>query len=244
VPWGKSDLRAAYKAWWLKDWTTRWFGVFMQRCATPVPVGKFKRGTPQAQQTELLNVLNKLQSETALIMPDDVQSEFMQVAPTSHEAFLECLEWCDQQIASAIISQTLTSGEGSRVGSMALGKVHLDVLKANLRMMRERLTETINYQLIRRLIDYNFERRFYPTLGIIDFTDETLADWADSLFKVSNLPVQTIGTQDVQTIRDRLGLTAAWTEEDMIVPEPEPEPLAATDRTAGTAEAVSADQAV
>ena len=240
VPWGKSDLRAAYKAWWLKDWTQRWFGVFMQRCATPVPVGKYKRGTQEKQQTELLSVLNKLQSETALVIPDDVQTEFMQVATGSHEAFLKCLDWCDQQIASAIISQTLTSGEGSRVGSMALGKVHLDVLKANLRMMRERLTETINDQLIRRLIDYNFEQRFYPKLEVVDFTDDTLADWAHSLFQlVSSMPMQIVGPQDTRTIRDRLGLTAAWTEDDMTLPGPEP--LAATDRTA---EAASAEQAV
>jgi phage gp29-like protein len=124
---------------------------------------------------------------------------------------------------------------------MALGKVHLDVLKANLRMMRERLTETINDQLIRRLIDCNFERRFYPKLEIIDFTDETLADWADSLYKAANLPERVIGPQDIQTIRDRLGLTAAWTEEELVETPPEPEPLAATGRTA---EAANAAQAV
>ena len=212
-PFGESDLRAAYKAWWLKDWVQRWFAVFMQRAATPTPYGKYAPGITKTQQTEVLTILDKLQSETAMVIPNAWEVDFLQVAAGSHEAYLRCLEWCNQEIAKAILSQTLTSGEGQRVGSMALGNVHLDILRSHIRVHRGRLQETVNDQLIRRLVDANFEIRHYPKLEIVAPQAETTNEYFEAIFRANNLSVDVIAPEDVPQLRDRLGLTAAAPEQ-------------------------------
>ena len=242
-PFGQSDLRAAHKAWWLKDWTQRWFAVFMQRSASPTPYGTYKPGTPKAQQDAMLAILNNLQSETGMVIPQDWAVNFMQVAGGSQDAFLRCLEWCDNQIAKAILSQTLTSGEGQRVGSMALGNVHLDVLRAQLRVQRERLTECVNDQLIRRLVDANFETRFYPKLTIIKPEAESTVEYFDAIFKASNIGLDVIGTDDVPQLRERLGLTAVPPESLQLPPLMETAPEVPTGQT-GNVDANAETQAV
>jgi phage gp29-like protein len=246
-PFGQSDLRAAHKAWWLKDWTQRWFAVFMQRSASPTPYGTYKAGTPKAQQDAMLTILNNLQSETGMVIPQEWAVSFLQVAAGSQDAYLRCLEWCDNQIAKAILSQTLTSGEGQRVGSMALGNVHLDVLQAQLRLQRERLCECVNDQLIRRLVDANFETRLYPKLIIVKPEQETTVEYADALFKMSNLGLDVVGADDVPQLRDRLGLTATPPEPTPdLFPGLTPPPVTSQDQTGqtGAAQADATTQAV
>lgn len=233
-PYGKSILRAAYKNWWFKDLASRLYVVYMKRVGTPIHVGKYKRGATKDQQTELLAILAKLQDETGIIVPEDTVLDLVSAVSGGHDAYLRCIEFHNQEIVKAILGQTLTSSEGQRVGSMALGKVHLDILRASLRISRGRLTETYNDQLIRRLVDYNFglESRFYPTLEIIPPQADSLGDYMDALYKASNLPITVVGDDDIDDIRKRLDLTAAKPEP--LIPEPtasKPEPLAAGDRT-------------
>ena len=38
--YGQSDLRPAYRAWWMKDNVLRWWGIFLDRYSIPIAVGK------------------------------------------------------------------------------------------------------------------------------------------------------------------------------------------------------------
>ena len=59
-------------------------------------------------------------------------------------------------MARAILGQTLTTDEGRRVGSMALGKVHLQVLVMQLDGLRKQLAdEVMTEQVIRPLVQLN-----------------------------------------------------------------------------------------
>jgi SPP1 gp7 family putative phage head morphogenesis protein len=63
---------------------------------------------------------------------------------------------CDQQISKAILGQTLTTQEGQKSGSYALGKVHADV-RSDILIADGKWTDTIfNWQLIPWLASYNF----------------------------------------------------------------------------------------
>jgi phage gp29-like protein len=217
-PFGQSDLRAAHKAWWMKDWTQRFYAVFMQRCASPFPVASYKPGTPEKIQKEMLIILDKIQSETGMVIPSDWALTWSQIAAGSHQVFVDCINLCNQEIAKAILSQTLTSGEGQRVGSMALGEVHLQVLQTQLRVQRERLCETVNDQLIRRLIDANFDTRYYPELVIIQPERESTESYFNSLFKAGNIGLDIFGPEDIGQLRDRLGLTATPPPDQLAIP--------------------------
>lgn len=174
-PYGQSDLRAAYKHYWSKDILTRFLNLYLEKYGSPTAKGSYKRGTPRASQEELLKVLDKIQQESAIVIPDDVQVELLEAQRGGEAGYLKALEFHDKQIAKAILGQTLMTDEGVRVGSFALAKVHLDVLKMCLMKLKRDLEETVmREQVIRRLVDYNFNVKAYPRFSLGPLEDKDI----------------------------------------------------------------------
>ena len=203
-PYGTSDLRAAYKHFWSKDLLIRFMNLYLEKYGSPTAKGSYKRGTPRAAQEELLKVLDRIQQETAVVIPDDVQIGLLEASRGGEAGYLQAIEFHDKQIAKAILSQTLMTDEGTRVGSFALAKVHLDVLKMCLNKLKRDLEESVmREQLIRPLVDYNFDVSAYPTFTLGPIEDRDL----DSLASViSKLVSGEVIRPDEGWIREYLGL--------------------------------------
>lgn len=84
---------------------------------------------------------------------------------------MEAVEFHNREMVRSILGQTLTTDEGKRVGSLALGKVHLQVLLLQLEAVRRELADTVmTEQVIRPLVELNFGKaelprfEFEPTL--------------------------------------------------------------------------------
>ena len=184
-PYGQSDLRAAYKHFWSKDVLTRFLNLYLEKYGSPTAKGSYKRGTPRAAQEELLKVLDKIQQETAIVIPDDVQIDLLEAQRGGEAGYLSALEFHDKQIAKAILCQTLMTDEGTRVGSFALAKVHMDVLKMCLQKLKRDLEETVmREQVIRRLVDYNFNVSAYPSFSLGPLEDRDLEPLAGIITKL------------------------------------------------------------
>ena len=173
-PYGTSDLRAAYKHWWSKDVILRFFNVYLEKYGSPTAMGSYQRGMPKTQQDELLRMLDKIQQETAIVLPEDVKIELLEAQRGGEAGYLEATNYHDKQIAKAILGQTLTTDEGFRSGSFALAKVHMDVLRMHLEKLKRDLEETVmREQVIRRLVEYNFDSAQVPrfSLGMLEQRD-------------------------------------------------------------------------
>lgn len=207
-PWGTSVLRAAYKWWWAKQQIAGFWWCFLEKYGMPTATGTFKRGTPKDQQDELLRVLNSIQQETALVIPEDVTVALLEAARTGNDGgFQDAIEYCGKQIVKAIIGQTLTTDEGTRVGSMALGKVHQDVLAIFVKHLKRNLEEYTAEEIIRPAVDLNFAEPLYPTFSLqIDDSDVTAI--SEMLFRASQNGVidPERDEADNQTARELLGL--------------------------------------
>ena len=223
LPHGQSDLRAAYKHWWSKEIIQKFWNMYLEKFGMPTAKGAYRRGMPKDQQDELLRVLDKIQQETAIVVPEDVQIELLEAQRGGEAGYRDAIEFHNKQIAKAILGQTLTSDEGTRVGSMALGRVHLDVLGFYLEKLKRDLEETvIREQLIRRLVDFNFaggpaavnrrgrrryvEGKSYPRfmLGSVEERDLKLVGGL-----ITQLIEGNVIAPDEPWIREYLGLPAA-----------------------------------
>lgn len=206
-PYGTSDLRAAYKHYWSKDVLTRFLNLYLEKYGSPTAKGSYKRGTPRAAQEELLKVLDKIQQETAIVIPDDVQIELLEAQRGGEAGYLSALEFHDKQISKAILCQTLMTDEGTRVGSFALAKVHMDVLKMCLKKLKRDLEESVMLeQVIRRLVDYNFTVASYPTFSLGPIDDRDVEQFANAIAKLISGEVI---RPDEGWIREYLGLPPA-----------------------------------
>lgn len=205
-PYGVPDLRAAYRHYWSKDLLVRFMNLYLEKYGSPTAKGTYRRGTPRAAQEELLKVLDRIKQQTAIVVPDDVAVELMEARRGGEAGYLAALEWHDKQIAKAILGQTLMTDEGMRVGSFAMAKVHLDILKMCLRKLKRDLEESVmSEQLIRRLVKINFGDVATPTfcLGPLEDRDfETVAN------AVTKLVSGEIVAPDEAWIRESLGIPA------------------------------------
>ncbi len=156
-PAGESDLRAAYTHWRSKQRILQMWDLFLAKYASPTLIGVYRRGLPPSQQDELLRALDRVQQETAMVVPDDVEVRALELKQSGADSFAEAITYHNAEIAKSLLGETLTTDEGQRVGSLALGQVHLKVLQTQLRALRADLAERVMQdQVIRPLIQLNF----------------------------------------------------------------------------------------
>ncbi len=216
MPHGQSDLRAAYKHWWSKEVILKFWNMYLEKFGMPTARGAYKRGTPKDLQDDLLRVLSKIQQESAIVIPDDVKIELLEAHRGGDAGYRDAIEFHNKQIAKAILGQTLTSDEGTRVGSQALGKVHLDVLGFYLEKLKRDLEETVmREQVIRRILEFNFrsqepgvrsQNAAIPRFSLGSLKEQDLAQLGDLIAKL--IDGQVIAP-DEPWIREYLGIPAA-----------------------------------
>lgn len=162
-PIGDSDLRPAYRHWKIKCELIQQWSEHLEKFASPTVAGTFQRGTPPEDQAALLDALHKIQRQSAVVYPNDIQVSLLHGDRGGDSGYLEAIDYHNREIARAILGETLTTEDSKRIGSLALGKVHLQVLIMQLAGLRRTLAErAVNEQIIRRLIDINFGSGPYP----------------------------------------------------------------------------------
>ncbi len=155
-PKGMSDLDAAYPHWQAKRRLLEAWRAHLARFASPTLLGRYGPGVPAAQQEALLSALNKLPDHAALTVPTEIEVGTLGGATDASTGFMDAIAFHNREIARSILGQTLTTDEGARVGSLALGKVHLQVMLLQLQALRRELAEAVMTEgLLRPLIEMN-----------------------------------------------------------------------------------------
>lgn len=163
TPKGRSDLDAVYPHWQAKLGLLKAWKVHLERFASPTLLGRFQRGLPEGDRRDLASALNNLARLTSLVFPNEVEVSALGGTPDASRGFIDAIDFHNREIARAVLGQTLTTDEGSRVGSLALGKVHLQVLMLQLQAIRRELADTVmTEQVIRPLVEMNFGPGLVP----------------------------------------------------------------------------------
>lgn len=156
-PKGTSDFDAAYTHWNSKATLLAAWKLHLERFASPTVIGRFMRGFPASERGKMLSTLERLHETSAILHPEELSLETLASKGEGSGAFFEAIDFHNREIARAILGQTLTTDEGRRVGSLALGKVHLQVLLLQLESIRKELADVLmTEQIIRPLVELNF----------------------------------------------------------------------------------------
>lgn len=157
APKGRSDLEPAWRHFQSKKTLQAAWRAHLERFASPTVLGRYARGLPLDEQTSVLQALQGLHENTAIVFPNEIEVNTLHGRESDNNAFQEAIEFHNREIARSILGQTLTTDEGRRVGSLALGKVHLQVLLLQIDALRRELADTVmTEQIIRPLIELNF----------------------------------------------------------------------------------------
>ncbi|MCC6446214.1 MAG: DUF935 family protein [Armatimonadetes bacterium] len=162
-PLGRSDLLSAYPHWRSRELLIQYWNLFLEKFGSPTVIGRYPGGIPRDRQKQFLDLLKSIQQDSALVIPEDLEISLMEAQRGGPASYREALSYHDRAIAKAILGETLTNDEGDRSGSLALGRVHLEVLHYNVRKLRRDLEESLmGEQVVKRLIAYNFATDLYP----------------------------------------------------------------------------------
>ena len=155
--YGSSDLRAAYRAYWIKDTAWKLRSVYMERFSGNNLKGKYPRNKDaETNKNTLLSIFRSWQNETGIAIPEDLEVEVMEVATSNESEYSRSISDCNKEMAIAILGETLTVDEGRKTGARNMGEIHAAVAELLVLFLDMTLTSDINEQLIKPLIDANF----------------------------------------------------------------------------------------
>lgn len=156
-PKGRSDLDAAYRHWTNKQSLLNAWKFHLERFAMPTVLGRFGPGLSQDDQAAILDAMQNLSQHTAVIFPNEMEIDTLGGQKEPSTGFMDAVDFHNREIARAILGQTLATDEGRRVGSLAMGKVHLQVLLLQLDAIRRELADVVmTEQVIKPLVELNF----------------------------------------------------------------------------------------
>ena len=202
---GQSELRPAYGFSKKKDLLGRIWNLFLERYATPTPLGKYKPGTPPAEQSTILSFLSTLHAKKAAVVPETWSVEMLE-SKRSGGDYEAALKYCDRMIGRAVLIPSLLMDEGQS-GSYSLGKEHADSFMWVLDALGEECArEVMDAQVIRRLVDWNFAVERYPTFEWLPYAATDFAVLAAGFVSLVNGGI--LAATD-PVIRERLDLPPA-----------------------------------
>jgi phage gp29-like protein len=173
-PYGVGLLsRLQWVFWFKKQALTFWLRAG-ERTAIPNTIGSYNGTYNEQYQRDLLQLLEDLQNSGVAVKPDTWSIEVLHKAERSGafgEGFEKLCAFLNDEISKAVVGSTLTSSEGRRSGSLALGQIHDQVRSEKIEEDARLLMEVINHQLIRPLVDFNFGPAVPAPRFVID-TDE------------------------------------------------------------------------
>jgi phage gp29-like protein len=178
-PKGRSDLVSAQPHYQAKQDLLKQWNQHLRRFASPTVLARYAPGMSAEDGEALFRSLVKLDQSRAILYPEGFNVETVGGSTTGAGGYLEAIDFHNREIARSILGQTLTTDEGRRVGSLALGKVHLQVLLLQLNALRRELAEVITQQFLRRFTEWNFGPGPYPTMIFEDTA--TPAFWSSEL---------------------------------------------------------------
>ena len=200
-PYGESDLRAAYRAFHIKDAAWKLRAVYMERYSGNFMKGTYPKGAKDGKQ-KLLDIFASLAQETGIALPHGYEMETLTMASSSESEYQRAIKDCNKEILIAILGVTLTVDEGQNTGSRALGEVHQKVADFFVLALIFMLTPAINEQMIRPLVDFN-----YPDI------------WRYPKFEFESLSGLT--TADVKNLMDAgVPISNTWVRSHFRIPEP------------------------
>lgn len=229
-PRGTSILRPAYDPWWLKQQGKPEWLKYISQMASPSLIGytpenaepqtEDAAGNPlaapimpeQAQATQLATVRNG----TALSFPYGAKVDVLTVPADTGNAFETWEDWCDRQIAKAVLNQVLATEESKHQTRAASG-THENVLDTIIRQIKRWVQATLRQDLIRLMVLYNFGQKKLALLPRVQLGHVEEHDFSATATGVAALESSGyLGESQKPGIDEMLGLPRRDVEADAV----------------------------
>lgn len=151
-PFGKGLAHWLYWPVWFKRNGIKFWLSFLELFANPKRRGKYPANATTAEQNTLLEMLDSLSTDSSLIHPEGIEVDYMEARRSGTADYSTLDGKMDAAIAKVILSQTMTTDNGS---SLSQAQVHEGVGQAVKKSDSDLLHNSFNAGPVKWLIDYN-----------------------------------------------------------------------------------------
>ncbi|CAN5193022.1 hypothetical protein BH09SUM1_BH09SUM1_07190 [soil metagenome] len=147
-PYGRGLCHHAYWLYWFKKNTLKFWAIYNEKYGAPTAVASYAPGTSPEDRQRLREVLDSLQTDSSVVLPQSIELKLLEAGRSgTGESYRQFLDWCNDELSKIVLGATLTSGEGRRSGSLALGSIHQlvrqDYIDADARLLESLLNGTL-----------------------------------------------------------------------------------------------------
>lgn len=154
-PYGLGLAHYAYWPVFFKRNDIKFWLVFQEKFAAPTVKGTVSGGVfnDPGQRAAVLKQLRAFSTDTAIVLPEGVTVELLEAARSGATSYAELAKVMDQALSKIILSQTMTTDDGS---SRAQAEVHAGVRDMVVKADADLLCGSFNRQVVRWLTEWNF----------------------------------------------------------------------------------------
>lgn len=209
IPHYRGLFRSLAFSWFFKQAGTAFWASGAEKYAFPVTYGKVPRATPENTRINLVQNLNNLANDAAAVFDEDVVIDTINPGASGGDSvWKQFLGYLNAEMTKLILGGTLSVEAASTGANRALGEVHERVREDLMLADANALSETLKYQLIKPLIEYNLHLfgGKMPPLPLISF-DVVTRDYEP----IAQMQID-VGAVTINEIREACGLPA-WSKE-------------------------------
>lgn len=183
--YGESELRAAYRAWFMKDLDLRLWAAYKERMAggfISFELGESGIRDGDEDYAALQSVLRNVRSTMGVILPKGVTATV--TVPPQTDAYQRAIEFHDLSIAKALLIPNLLGlSHTGQTGAYSQSQTQLQAFFMTLVTDTQRTEECLNDQLFRPLAAQNWEDGEFPQFHFKeadqDLVTRVIAAWKD-----------------------------------------------------------------
>ena len=233
---GISLLRAAYLNHWYKTHLYAIDGIAAERHGVGLAVMSYPDAATEAQKTAIKQVGERLHAHerSYIALPSTVNFSLQGVQGQLHNT-LASIDHHDLQIVRSILAQFMNLGAKS-VGSFALSQDQSSFFLMALQAVGKNICNTINQQVIREMVGYNWDVKQYPRLTVSGLDNPDALAYASSIAQLVTAGAITPDLETENEIRRMAKLPQRKAPPATVVPKPAEAPTN-KEETAGPAAA-------
>lgn len=178
-PLGMSDLRAAYRAYWLKDTAWKLRAIGLERFTLPMVKATYDVNA-KGHKASIEEAVRNARAMGYILLPEGATVEAMELATKSQSDFKAAIEDLDKECYTAIAGAYLHAMQGTVADGRGNSEVHKGTAELRIWYLRTCLADAINQSIIPRGIDLNYQDDFedYPKATLEGVNE---ADYKDAL---------------------------------------------------------------
>ena len=214
--YGESDLRAAYRPWWQKDTELKYMSIALERFGEPITDISHEGAITATQKANLEAFLKNIQNRSGLIHDTKIKLDFKYPSPRTSEAYIPAISLHDTHIRIAILMPGLMGLSAEQAtGSLARSRTEFDTFLNIIGQLRKDMETTINEQVIKDLIDMNYEVTGgqYPTFRFKALTEDIKQKIFDNWLRAIQAKAFENRLEDENKLRESIHLTPLSQEE-------------------------------